>query len=288
MEITATFQKSPVYIGWAYIYTPFMLQRYLSNLPEKPFMNIENIGKSVQGRDISMVTIGDPETKKDKTVWLLGGQHGFEIGGISSAEGMIDFLISDDPAAVEARSKIDFKILPMINPDAHANKWYRFNAHGIDLNRNWDEGDLGHGHDSPVPESEVAAVQQAIQKWLNEGPKRSIAVDIHDWTALRPGVQFSTDKKKMENPAVRYFFHETRKKHLPHSFLYVADAMGTVAEDYFHNNVPGNELAMTIEIGLAGLTKETDPVKIPPIHENIKEVGKQLSKMCLEYYNLNE
>ncbi|MCK4967053.1 PKD domain-containing protein, partial [bacterium] len=84
MEITAVFKKSPVYVGWSYIYTPYMLHRYLSGLPEKPFLNIEYIGKTVQGREIPMVTIGEPGLKKDKTVWLFGGQHGFEVGGISS------------------------------------------------------------------------------------------------------------------------------------------------------------------------------------------------------------
>ena len=176
MEITAVFEKSPVYVGWSFIYTPYMLHRYLSGLPEKPFLNIEYIGKTVQGRDIPMVTIGEPDLKKDKAVWLLGGQHGFEVGGISSAEGMIDFLISDDPTAVEARSKIDFKILPLINLDAHANKWYRFNAHGIDLNRNWDQDDLGHGHDSPIAEPEIAAVKRAISEWM-EGDTKEI--DCH-------------------------------------------------------------------------------------------------------------
>jgi hypothetical protein len=289
MEITATFNQSPVYIGWAYIYTPYMLHRYLSGLPDKSFLNIEYIGKSVQGRDITMVSIGDPDVEKDKTVWLLGGQHGFEVGGISSAEGMIDFLISDDPLAIEARRKIDFKIFPQVNPDAHANKWYRFNAHGIDLNRNWDKSDLGHGHDSEVSEPEVTAIQKEVSKWLAGGTKRSIAVDIHDWTALRPGVQFSTDEELVKNnPQVSQFYYEIREKHLPHSFLYLAPSMGVVGEDYFHNNVPGNELSMTIEIGLGGLTRESDPVKIAPVHENVINVGKQLVKMCLEYYNLNE
>ncbi|MFC2125698.1 M14 family zinc carboxypeptidase [Bacteroidota bacterium] len=289
MEITAIFNQSPVYIGWAYIYTPYMLHRYISALPEKPFLKVEYIGKTVQGRDIPMVSIGDPDVKKDETVWLLGGQHGFEVGGISSAEGMIDFLISDDPAAVEARNKIDFKIFPQINPDAHANKWYRFNAHGIDLNRNWDQSDLGHGHDSKVSEPEVAAIKLEINKWMEGGNKRSIAIDIHDWTALKPGVQFSTDEELVvNNPKIRQFYYDIREKHLPHSFLYLAPAMGVVAEDYFHNMVPGNELSMTIEIGLAGLTRESDPVKIPPVHENVKNVGEQLVKMCMEYFNLYE
>ena len=290
MEITAVFKKSPVYVGWSFIYTPYMLHSYLSGLPEKPFLNIEYIGKTVQGRDIPMVTIGEPGLKKDKAVWLLGGQHGFEVGGISSAEGMIDFLISDDPIAVEARSKIDFKILPLINPDAHANKWYRFNAHGIDLNRNWDQGDLGHGHDSPVAEPEVDAVMRAIGEWMEGDTKRSIAIDIHDWTALAPGVQFSTNSEEaVKNPEIKLFYDDIREKYLPLTILYYSEPMGMIAQDYFHNNVVGNELSMTIEIGLAGgWGHKSNPADVPAVPRNVRYIGKQLVKMCLEYFNLSK
>jgi len=290
MEITAVFKKSPVYVGWSFIYTPYMLHRYLSGLPEKPFLSIENIGKTVQGRDIPMVTIGEPGLKKDKAVWLLGGQHGFEVGGISAAEGMIDFLISDDPIAVEARSKIDFKILPLINPDAHANKWYRFNAHGIDLNRNWDQGDLGHGHDSPVAEPEVDAVMRAISEWMEGDTKRSIAIDIHDWTALAPGVQFSTNSEEaVKNPEIKLFYDDIREKYLPLTILYYSEPMEMIAQDYFHNKVVGNELSMTIEIGLAGgWGHESNPADVPAVPGNVRYIGKQLVKMCLEYFNLSK
>ncbi len=237
-----------------------------------------------------MVTVGEPGLKKDKAVWLLGGQHGFEVGGISAAEGMIDFLISDDPIAVEARSKIDFKILPLINPDAHANKWYRFNAHGIDLNRNWDQGDLGHGHDSPVAEPEVDAVMRAISEWMEGDTKRSIAIDIHDWTALAPGVQFSTNSEEaVKNPEIKLFYDEIREKYLPLTILYYSEPMGMIVQDYFHNNVVGNELSMTIEIGLAGgWGHKSNPADVPAVPRNVRYIGKQLVKMCLEYFNLSK
>lgn len=286
MEITAVFKKSPVYVGWAYIYTPYILHRYLSGLPDKDYLNIEYIGKTVQGRDIPMVSIGEPGMKKDKIVFILGGQHGMEVGGIAAAEGMIDFLISDDPAAVECRRKMDFKIFPLINMDAHANKWYRFNAHGIDLNRNWDDTDLGHGHDSRIPEPEVAAVKKAINECLEGNKKSSIAVDIHDWDVIKPGVQFSTSKeKKAEHPEIGLFFNEIRKKYLPLTLLYYSKITGAVAEDYFHLNVPGNKLSLTIEISLGGWGPESDPRQIPAVPGNVKYLGEQLAKMCLEYFD---
>ncbi|MCK4967052.1 hypothetical protein KAS50_08470, partial [bacterium] len=211
-------------------------------------------------------------------------------------EGMIDFLISDDPAAVEARSKIDFKILPLINPDAHANKWYRFNAHGIDLNRNWDQGDLGHGHDSPVPEPEIAAVKTAVKKWMDKGKKRSIAIDIHDWEVAKCGIEFSPiGEKNIESPEIKLFYEVLREKYFPHTIFYYSKpkpgsfvATGANAPSYFNLNVPGNEISTTIEIGLGGWGPESNPAKIPAVPRNVKHFGEQLAKMCLEYFNSSE
>ena len=76
-------------------------------------MNIEYIGKT-SGTGYSDGYYRRAGFEEIKAVRLLGGRHGFEVGGFASAEGMID-LISDDPTAVEARSKIDFKILPLIS-----------------------------------------------------------------------------------------------------------------------------------------------------------------------------
>ena len=64
--------------------------------------------------------------------------------------------------------------------------------------------------------------------------------------------------------------------------------MGMIAQDYFHNNVRGNELSMTIEIGLAGWGPKSNPAEIPPVPKNVRHIGKQLVKMCLEYFNLSK
>jgi PKD repeat protein len=293
MEITAVFKKSPVYIGWSYLNTPSMLQSYLANLPNKKFLNIASVGKSVQGREIPMVTIGDPDIEKEMTVWITGGQHGMEVAGVSASEGLIDFLISDDPVAREARSKIEFKIIPLTNPDANARKLYRYNVHGIDLNRNWDSIDNGNGHDSPIAEPEVAEVKKTINSWVTEGKKRSIFIDIHDWDANGSVLLVSPiGDTNLDSPENKLFYQEITRKYLPYYTFYYnkpepgsVDATGANASAWFHLNVPGNELSVLIEMGLHGLVEDPNLPQIPALPENIKYVGKQFAEMSLEYFN---
>lgn len=52
-------------------------------------------------------------------------------------KGVIDFLVSSDPKAVELRDKFVFKIVPMLNPDGVINGNYRCSLAGCDLNRRW-------------------------------------------------------------------------------------------------------------------------------------------------------
>jgi murein tripeptide amidase MpaA len=56
-------------------------------------------------------------------------------------EGMIEFLISNDPLAVLLRTKFVFKLFPMVNPDGVVHGNYRTNLAGVDLNRVWDSVD---------------------------------------------------------------------------------------------------------------------------------------------------
>ena len=51
--------------------------------------------------------------------------------------GVIDYLLSDDPEAVEIRDKFIIKVIPMLNPDGVIHGNYRVSLLGVDLNRRW-------------------------------------------------------------------------------------------------------------------------------------------------------
>jgi len=81
------------------------------------------LGRSVQGRAITAVEVGDPNGTR---ILVVGCVHGNEPAGIAVARR----LASLSPPGV------DLWIAPDLNPDGVASRT-RGNAHGVDLNRNF-------------------------------------------------------------------------------------------------------------------------------------------------------
>lgn len=99
------------------------------------------IGSSVEGRVIEAYTFGTGETD----LLFVGGVHGgYEVNSIRLAEAMVDeFQIK--PELIPA--SLTVHIIPVLNPDGYARHLdstttytdgdKRFNANGVDLNRNF-------------------------------------------------------------------------------------------------------------------------------------------------------
>ncbi len=117
----------------------------------KPFVSQTTIGKSVEGRDISVTTFGNGE----QHLLFVGGMHGgYEWNSSLLAYQMIDYLEANQAVVPD---NIQISIIPDINPDATASvtgkdgkfsltdianpevrvATARFNAHEVDLNRNF-------------------------------------------------------------------------------------------------------------------------------------------------------
>jgi hypothetical protein len=116
----------------------------VDELKQSPHARVEAIGKSVQGRDLVLITVTDfakPDTEK-KTLWLQARQHAWEGGTSYVAEGAIRFAVSDLPEAHALREKNICIFTPMVAVDGCAIGLPRFNVHGYDPNRHWDEVNL--------------------------------------------------------------------------------------------------------------------------------------------------
>lgn len=53
------------------------------------------------------------------------------------AEGLINYLVSDEPESKEIRQKFVIKVIPMLNPDGVVLGNSRVSLLGVDLNRRW-------------------------------------------------------------------------------------------------------------------------------------------------------
>lgn len=72
-----------------------------------------------------------------KFVYLTSRVHPGETNSQYMIQGCIEFLLSNDPIAVELRTNFIFKVIPILNPDGVIHGNYRASMIGVDLNRRW-------------------------------------------------------------------------------------------------------------------------------------------------------
>jgi hypothetical protein len=179
--ITLTPEQDTVWIAHQQPYTHAKLLRLLADLDHSPHARIEVIGKTVQGRDLHLVTVTDfsiPDDRK-KTVWLQARQHAWESGTSFTMEGALKFVASDDPQARELRRKVVFKFTPMMDPDGSAGGKVRFNANGYDVNRHWDEVDLRNKEILRLM-PEIWYVKKTLFAYVDSGRRIDVMVNLHN------------------------------------------------------------------------------------------------------------
>ncbi|MBT0586547.1 M14 family metallopeptidase [Alteromonas oceanisediminis] len=95
------------------------------------------LGQTLDGRDLSLLIIGEPEDGK-KAIWVTARQHPGESMAEWCAEGLISRLLDDqDGVARELLAKAVFYVVPNMNPDGSVRGHLRTNAVGANLNREW-------------------------------------------------------------------------------------------------------------------------------------------------------
>lgn len=131
--------------------------------------SVETVGKSQKDRDIVLVTAKKQDGDNDKLRILYYARvHGDEPSG---TEAMLYFMtrIAENPEVNALLDKVDFYIMPMVNPDG-AESFTRATANGIDPNRDQSKLD--------TPEAiTLHAVANRVQP--------QVAVDFHEYQPIR-------------------------------------------------------------------------------------------------------
>ncbi len=125
----------------------------------------QNIGNSVQGRPMLMAKVSDnvgvdePEIE----VKYISSMHGDEVTGLENCMKLIDTLLTGygiDPELTGLVNDFEIYIMPLMNPDGRdvGSLGQRFNANGIDLNRDFPDRVNDSTNTTTGREAETAAV----------------------------------------------------------------------------------------------------------------------------------
>jgi murein tripeptide amidase MpaA len=175
LRIRLTPRTNKIWVAHVPPYTNQQLQRLRGEFEKHPDLRQQVVGRTVQGREILLLTITDeraPAAPK-KVLWLMFRQHSWEAGSSWAGEGALRILLSADPVAAKMRQTAIFKIFPLCDPDGVARGGVRFNAHGFDLNRNWDAVD-----ETKMPE--IAAQRKALLAWVDAGQRVDLFLSLHN------------------------------------------------------------------------------------------------------------
>ena len=130
-------ERDSVYYAY---FEPYSRERHLDFMGrcgESPLARVSDLGSSVEGRDLNLVTVGEPGSGK-AVIWVIARQHPGESMAEWFVEGMLERLLDgQDPTARRLLETAVFYVLPNINPDGSVHGNLRSNAAGANLNREW-------------------------------------------------------------------------------------------------------------------------------------------------------
>jgi murein tripeptide amidase MpaA len=137
LVITHRPDRNSVYYAY---FEPYSWERHLDlvgRAEASPLARVRDLGSSVEGRDMNVVSVGVPGTGK-RSLWVIARQHPGETMAEWFVDGMIERLLNPgDPVANALLAKAVVHVVPNMNPDGSVRGNLRTNAAGANLNREW-------------------------------------------------------------------------------------------------------------------------------------------------------
>ncbi len=162
--------------GWGYNYDSLLID--LAKWETAPYISIDSIGASVQGRTIWRLTITDTAMASESRtrISIHARTHPNEVQSTWVTNEIIKILTDSSDLARILRENCIFNIVPMYNPDGVELGNGRTNANDVDLERNWDD---------EIMEPEAAALKKTFESYMaSESPVR-IALNMHSSGACK-------------------------------------------------------------------------------------------------------
>jgi len=136
LTVSHTPEHDSVYYAY---FEPYSWERHLELLGKVESSHVghvQDLGRTVDGRDLNLAMIGDPTATKK--VWVIARQHPGETMAEWFVDGMLDALLDRaNPIARRLLQYAVFYVVPNMNPDGSVRGNLRTNAAGANLNREW-------------------------------------------------------------------------------------------------------------------------------------------------------
>jgi Zinc carboxypeptidase len=181
------------------------LDRLLGSIKSHRLVRIESIGKTVAGRQLEIVRIGNPAAPD--RVFVRARAHPWEAGSNWVAQGLINRLLAGDDEAARFLRVYNVSILPMANKDGVARGGTRFNLRGVDLNRGWDRPA------DPDVSPENAALERWLEREIASGRKPHLALELHNDGNGRLHISRPPVPQLSQHLARMTIFEELLRKH---------------------------------------------------------------------------
>ena len=172
VQLRVTMSGSILHVARMEPYRLSDLERLLGAIGTHPLVRIEPIGKTVAGRQLEIIRIGD--SAAPYRVFVRARAHPWEAGSNWVAQGLIDRLLAGDDEAQRFLRVYNVSVLPMANKDGVARGATRFNLRGMDLNRNWDKPA------NPELSPENAALERWLEREIAAARKPQLALELHN------------------------------------------------------------------------------------------------------------
>ena len=170
VQLRVEMPGSRLYVARVEPYRLSDLDQFLAGIRTNRLVEVSVIGRSVQGRELEMIRVGNPHAPF--RVFLRARAHPWESSGNWVVEGLVDRLLESD--ATNYLERYCVYILPMANKDGVALGRTRFNLQGKDLNRGWNK----------PADSELAPENFALEQWLERmiraGQAPQLALELHN------------------------------------------------------------------------------------------------------------
>ncbi|MEQ9461082.1 MAG: M14 family zinc carboxypeptidase [Phycisphaeraceae bacterium] len=203
------FEQNEVYVAYAFPYSYGMSAAHSQQVLNSPWAaptssgdangviglspgGIDDLGRTVDPREIYAYRITNPATdnprlRKNKVV-VMTGMHAGETLGTHTYQGLIDWLISDDPVAAKLRNITEIFAYPTANPDGRfaGNSRATVQNPNTEPNGRWNPG-LWTGHD------DIRINGEAMQVDITSTPGNVVDyfIDFHSTIPAFPGDDFA-------------------------------------------------------------------------------------------------